>query len=202
MGRASVSFEGALVGLDTRLNSLTLPSARTHPSRVAQDKKKISAFTFLSNRRCACIHSRTHSPRAHRCGMFHRDCTAAPAAQRHVAPRPSVAAACLPVPPSPLTTRRRVLRGGVAWSTATALAPRSSPHPAACLPPSSLSIAPERPLLATAAPHQVGHGCRRRHVFVSTVFQKLFSSVSSVCCVCCNGYIRMLQVYVSNISIV
>jgi hypothetical protein len=35
--------------------------------------------------------------------------------------------------------------------------------------------------------------------FVSGVFQKLFSSVSSVCC---NGYIRMLQVYVSSVSVV
>jgi hypothetical protein len=28
--------------------------------------------------------------------------------------------------------------------------------------------------------------------FVSGVFQKLFPSDSFVCCVCCNGYIRML----------
>jgi hypothetical protein len=36
-------------------------------------------------------------------------------------------------------------------------------------------------------------------VFVPGVFQKLFSSVSSVYCICCNDYIRMLQVYVLNI---
>ena len=38
--------------------------------------------------------------------------------------------------------------------------------------------------------------------FVSGVFQKLFPSVPSVRCVCCNGYIRMLQVYVSSVSVV
>jgi len=38
--------------------------------------------------------------------------------------------------------------------------------------------------------------------FVSGVFQKLFPSVPSVRCVCCNGYIRTLQVYVSSISVV
>ena len=127
-----------------------------------------------------------------------------PASPRLAPPRPRYRRllSCLPTathhsPPS--STSRH---GMVHSDCLTAPTWRCSPHPAACLPPSSLSTAPERHLLATAVPHQVGHGCRRRHVFVSTVFQKLFSSVSSVCCVCCNGYIRMLQVYVSNISIV
>ena len=127
-----------------------------------------------------------------------------PASPRLAPPRPRYRRllSCLPTathhsPPSSTS------RHGVVHSDClTAPAWRCSPHPAACLPPSSLSTAPERHLLATAVPHQVGHGCRRRHVFVSTVFQKLFSSVSSVCCVCCNGYIRMLQwlhTYVASI---
>jgi hypothetical protein len=53
-------------------------------------------------------------------------------------------------------------------------------------------------LLAIAVPHQVSHGYRWHHVFVSGVFQKLFSSVSFVCC---DDYIRMLQVYVSSVSV-
>jgi hypothetical protein len=38
--------------------------------------------------------------------------------------------------------------------------------------------------------------------FVSSVFRKLFPSVSSVCYVCCNGYVRMLQLYISSVSYV
>jgi hypothetical protein len=87
----------------------------------------------------------------------------------------------------------------VVWSMATAPVRHSSPRPAACLLPSSLSTAPERSLLATAVPHPVDHGCRAAPCFVSGVFQKLFPSVSSVCC---NSYICMLQVYVSSVSVV
>ena len=85
----------------------------------------------------------------------------------------------------------------------SALARCSSPRPAACLPPSSLSTAPERRLLATAVPHQVG--CGRRRCRVSSVFRcfiSMFSSVSSRYCICCSGYICTLQVYVFSVSVV
>jgi hypothetical protein len=70
------------------------------------------------------------------------------------------------------------------------------------LPSSSLSTASERRLLATAILHQVGHGCRWCHVLYQVCFRSCFPSVSSVCYVCCNGYVRMLQVYVSSVSCV
>jgi hypothetical protein len=38
----------ALLGLDTRLNGPALPSTRTHPSRVAQNKKNIRPFPLES----------------------------------------------------------------------------------------------------------------------------------------------------------
>jgi hypothetical protein len=39
-------------------------------------------------------------------------------------------------------------------------------------------------------------------VLLFQVFQKLFSSVSSGYCICCNGYIHMLQVYVSSVLVI
>jgi hypothetical protein len=48
-------------------------------------------------------------------------------------------------------------------------------------------------LLATAVPHHVDHGCRRRHISsVFRCFRSCFQVFSSRCCVCCNGYICML----------
>jgi hypothetical protein len=80
----------------------------------------------------------------------------------------------------------------MAWSTATAPVRRSSPCPAACLPSSSLSTAPERRLLATAVLHQVGHGCRWHHVLYQVCFGSCFqvfhlyvTYVAMIMCVCC-----------------
>jgi hypothetical protein len=81
---------------------------------------------------------------------------------------------------------------------------RYSPCQAAnCRPPSSLSTTPERRLLATAVPPPGRPWLAAAPCFVSGVFQKLFSSVSSVCCndymyvenICFNCFRRMFHVF-------
>jgi hypothetical protein len=161
--------------------------------------------------RCFPIYSQTNSSRLHRRGLLQpRPCchtrTATAAMQRHAALRPS-ATACFSVASSPLTTCRRVLRANASLPMATAPARRSSPRPVACLLPASLTIAPERRSLVTAVPHQVGHGCQRRHVFcfrcVSEVVSKcficmlrwLYTYVASVCFKCFSCFIRMFHAF-------
>jgi hypothetical protein len=118
--------------------------------------------------------------------------------QQRASPRPS-AAACFPVSPPLLTTRRRVLRANTAWSTTTAPARRSSPRPATCLPLSSLSTAPERRLLATVVPYQVGHVCRWRYVLFQVCFRNCFQVfhlyIAYVASICFSCFIRMFHVF-------
>jgi hypothetical protein len=53
---------------------------------------------------------------------------------------------------------------------------------------------------ATAVSHQAGYGHRRCHVSrVLGVSDLRFQVFLSGCCLACNSYIRMLQVYVSNV---
>jgi hypothetical protein len=59
-----------------------------------------------------------------------------------------------------------------AWSTVTAQARHSPPHPAARLLPSSLSTAPKHRLLVIAVLHQVGSGRRQYRVF--KCFRRMF----------------------------
>jgi hypothetical protein len=90
-GRTSVSFGRMSVGLDARPNSPTDNTAIRTETKI-----KIAALTFLWNRSCAYIHSRTHSPRSYRRNMLHHDRAAAPATQRRAIPCMS-AATCLPL---------------------------------------------------------------------------------------------------------
>jgi hypothetical protein len=71
--------------------------------------------------------------------------------------------------------------------------PLACHHPPSPLHPSAACWLPQFPArLAMAADGAMFSG----------VFQKLFLSVSYVCCVRCNGYIRMLEVHVSSILVV
>ena len=114
--------------------------------------------------------------------------------------RPHRARVALPLlpPPSLLTqwcshSCHRVLHADVVWSTATPLARHSPSHLAARLPPSSL---------CTRAPLAGYCSSPQGRPWPPTIscfkcFRRMFSSVSFGCCECCNGYICMLQTYVS-----
>jgi hypothetical protein len=207
----SLSSRHVLMGLETHLNGPTMPSVWTHPSHVTRNKN-LHQFSLespllphpfsnpLSNRhraRIAAVRSTT---------------TALAAAEtRRRATLCSSAVACLPISPLPLITRCRVLRADTTWSTATAPAQRSSLRPAACMSSSSFSTTPERPLLATAIPHQVGRGHRRRRVSsVFQVFQKYvfkcfiwdIAYVAMTIYTCCKYMFQVFQLfhtYVSNV---
>jgi hypothetical protein len=147
VGRASV---GGLQHLPER------PAIRTDapiwPSRVAQNKKSPSLSSQIVTAPAFILQPTLESPTCpHRRGVLYRDHATRGRTQQHVAPHPS-AVVYLPISPPPFATHRRVLRANAAWSTAFFTTS------AACMPPSSLSIAPERCLLATAVPHQVGRG--------------------------------------------
>jgi hypothetical protein len=165
------------------------------------NKNKESPLTpSFSNLRCFSIHSRTNSSRPHRHSLLHHDRAAMPAPPRRnaAALRPT-ATACFLVSPPPLTTRRRVLRDDAAWYMATTPARHSSPHLAACLPPSSLSTVPERCLLATAILHMFGHDRRWRHVLFQVCFRSCFQVfhlyVAMATYVCCKSMFQVFQLF-------
>jgi len=120
----------------------------------------------------------------------------------HVAPRPSIAD-CFHISPLPLTIHRRVLGVDKAWPTMTALARRSSPRLATCLPPSSPlhytraplagypSSPPGRPWLP-AAPC-VCFTCVSEVVF--KCFYLYVAYVAMAICICCKYMFQMFHLF-------
>jgi hypothetical protein len=160
MSRTSVSSERfAFMGLNGCPNGPTLPPARTHPSarkksplslssQIATASTTILEPTLESSLRRAPRRPCCHAPHRHGCNVA--VCCTAP--KRHPP------AFISPHRHSPLAVEFSARYA--AWSMGTTHAHRSSLRLAARLPPSSLSMVPERHLLAITVPHQVGRAHR------------------------------------------
>ena len=122
-------------------------------------------------------------------------------------------AACFPVSPLPLTTRRRVLQADTAWSTVTALLlqrgvvhhtqPLACRHPPSPLHPSAIYWLPQFPTrlaMAAGGAMCLFQLCFRSYFQVFHLYVAYVAMATYVCCKYMFQTFQLFETYVSRVS--